>query len=120
MVMKSRSSAQRRKIHLLHGNRLSKLARRVLLLDEPRVRQCANNFPALVPVYWKGLSAALPGVSVVKRSQRYYQDLPAKHSAMCSPMSVVANYPLQMLFEQYIPVSYTHLRAHETVLDLVC
>ena len=25
-----------------------------------------------------------------------------------------------VIVEQYIPVSYTHLRAHETVLDLVC
>ncbi|WDT36762.1 hypothetical protein PVA38_10870 [Streptococcus pneumoniae D39] len=25
-----------------------------------------------------------------------------------------------MIFIEYKPVSYTHLRAHETVLDLVC
>ena len=27
---------------------------------------------------------------------------------------------LRELYELYRPVSYTHLRAHETVLDLVC
>ena len=27
---------------------------------------------------------------------------------------------LDLITEKYRPVSYTHLRAHETVLDLVC
>eukprot|EP00657_Telonema_sp_P-1_P001327 TRINITY_DN13111_c0_g1_i1.p1 TRINITY_DN13111_c0_g1~~TRINITY_DN13111_c0_g1_i1.p1 ORF type:complete len:106 (-),score=23.22 TRINITY_DN13111_c0_g1_i1:79-396(-) len=42
--------------------------------------------------------------------------------------SSVSHIPLQSLFLRYwpsnqqatVPVSYTHLRAHETVLDLVC
>ena len=28
--------------------------------------------------------------------------------------------PVNTVFQSYAPVSYTHLRAHETVLDLVC
>ena len=36
-----------------------------------------------------------------------------KNSGMCCGVASEEN-------DDYIPVSYTHLRAHETVLDLVC
>ena len=36
------------------------------------------------------------------------------------PMGQVAQLPVKALTTGIVPVSYTHLRAHETVLDLVC
>src|SRR5665811_2508538 len=40
-------------------------------------------------------------------------------AVMCCPVAGHVVLPADLLEEQ-APVSYTHLRAHETVLDLVC
>mgnify|MGYP003381513177 CR=1 FL=1 len=41
-------------------------------------------------------------------------------SLLCHGRSVVVVFVTDQSFRSAVPVSYTHLRAHETVLDLVC
>ena len=60
-----------------------------------------------------GFNIALVSAALVKVSSRFLQ----RYVALAVSVAAIALYAILVGAE---PVSYTHLRAHETVLDLVC
>src|SRR5664280_3015001 len=59
-------------------------------------------------VYTPSLGAAFAAMTVSPRTGRFSTQRRSDYDRLVS------------VFDTYVPVSYTHLRAHETVLDLVC
>ena len=65
----------------------------------------------------QGLLTAEWGVNDENRRVKLYQLTPSGRAELGARSSIWSRYVTAV---DRVPVSYTHLRAHETVLDLVC
>ena len=54
------------------------------------------------------------------RDRREGREQPKDMPILAAWMQNLAILGEEVLWDSFTPVSYTHLRAHETVLDLVC
>src|SRR5664280_731864 len=85
--------------------------------EHPRFSVTNLNGSMVLPLLISGTTFGFAGSMATALSSTYPILPPTLTSTECSPrnMSTVLADGLQTT-----PVSYTHLRAHETVLDLVC
>src|SRR5664280_3310534 len=86
--------------------------------DEPTPRRDRQDGRARCPRRPLGRSGWLAHVDAPRRATQHHHYRPATEMPRAKPgRERLAIYARQLALE---PVSYTHLRAHETVLDLVC